>query len=426
MSEWWPDPAALSLAALVLSIAISMVSRLNVGLVALAFAWIVGVYGAGLSGDAVARGFPSSLFLAVIGVTLLFAVAEANGTLARLAQGASRIARQDPRLVAPLVFAVACGLSAAGPGAVSSVALVAPLAMAMGARAGVPAFLTALMVSNGANAGNMSPVSAVGIIANSRMAEAGIGGHEGAVFLANLIASVLVAAAAYVGLGGFRRRTAEAAGDQTREPATPLDWTWTGVVTSIAIAVWILGVVALDWNLGLSAMAAAAVLLAIGAAGEAPSFARVPWGVAIMVCGVSTLVAVVESTGGMTLFSSILARLSTPATAGAVMAFVTGLVSLSSSTSGVVLPAFLPTVPGLVERLGGGDPLAIALSINIGSSLVDVSPLSTLGALCLAAAPAGTDTRALFRRLMLWGLSMTVVGAGLSMGTGLFSTVSGR
>jgi hypothetical protein len=257
----------------------------------------------------------------------------------------------------------------------------------------------------------MSPVSAVGIIANSRMAEAGIGGHEGAVFLANLIASVLVAAAAYVGLGGFRRRAAEAAGDRTREAPAQLAWTWTGVVTSIAIAVWIVGVIAFDWNLGLSAMAAAAVLLAIGAAGEAPSFARVPWGVAIMVCGVSTLVAVVESTGGMTLFSSILARLSTPATAGGVMAFVTGLVSLSSSTSGVVLPAFLPTVPGLVEQLGGGDPLAISLSINVGSSLVDVSPLSTLGALCVAAAADGGEGHRLFRQLLIWGLSMALVGA---------------
>ena len=67
------------------------------------------------------------------------------------------------------------------------------------------------------------------------------------------------------------------------------------------------------------------------------------------------------------------------------MAFVTGIISTWSSTSGVVLPAFLPTVPGVLARLGGGDPLALSLSINVGSSLVDVSPLSTLGALCVAA-----------------------------------------
>ena len=44
-------------------------------------------------------------------------------------------------------------------------------------------------------------------------------------------------------------------------------------------------------------------------------------------------------------------------------------------------------------------------------SLVDVSPLSTLGALCVAAVPDGPEARALFRRLLMWGLSMAVVGA---------------
>ena len=92
---------------------------------------------------------------------------------------------------------------------------------------------------------------------------------------------------------------------------------------------------------------------------------------------------------------------------------MTGAISTYSSTSGVVLPAFLPTIPSLVERLGGGDPLAIALSINVGSSLVDVSPLSTIGALAVAAVTVTSpaQSRVLFRQLMIWGLSMTIVGA---------------
>jgi hypothetical protein len=76
-----------------------------------------------------------------------------------------------------------------------------------------------------------------------------------------------------------------------------------------------------------------------------------------------------------------------------------------------VLPAFLPTVPGLVEQLGGGDPLALSLSINVGSALVDVSPLSTLGALCVAAVHDPRIGAVLFRRLLAWGLSMALVGA---------------
>lgn len=93
------------------------------------------------------------------------------------------------------------------------------------------------------------------------------------------------------------------------------------------------------------------------------------------------------------------------------MAFVTGTISTYSSTSGVVYPTFLPAIPGLVEKLGGGNPLQIAFSINVGAALVDVSPLSTLGALCVAALPAGHDPAQLFRSLLLWGFSMTVTGA---------------
>ena len=98
----------------------------------------------------------------------------------------------------------------------------------------------------------------------------------------------------------------------------------------------------------------------------------------MMVCGVTVLTSLLEKTGGIDLFTTILARFATHRTVTGLIALVTGLVSVYSSTSGVVLPAFLPSVPGLVAKLGGGNPLAIASSILIGGHLVDVSPLSTI------------------------------------------------
>jgi hypothetical protein len=113
----------------------------------------------------------------------------------------------------------------------------------------------------------------------------------------------------------------------------------------------------------------------------------------------------------MELFTALLAKVASPATINGVIAFITGVISTYSSTSGVVLPAFLPTAPRLVEQLGGGDAVAIALSINVGSSLVDVSPLSTLGALCLATVSDSSESKNLFWQLLVWGFSMTIVGA---------------
>jgi di/tricarboxylate transporter len=136
-----------------------------------------------------------------------------------------------------------------------------------------------------------------------------------------------------------------------------------------------------------------------------------PWGVMVMVTGVTVLISILEETQGLDLFTNLFVRVSTADTVTAVVAFVTGVVSVYSSTSGVVLPAFLPTVPGLVQQLGGLNPIAVASAMNVGSHLVDLSPLSTTGALCLAGVPAGVDPQGLFNKLLAWGLSMTVIGA---------------
>jgi hypothetical protein len=75
------------------------------------------------------------------------------------------------------------------------------------------------------------------------------------------------------------------------------------------------------------------------------------------------------------------------------------------------MPAFIPLVPGLIAQLGGGNPVALVSSINVGSHLVDVSPFSTLGALCIANAPTHEDQGRLFRHLLYYGLSMAFVSA---------------
>lgn len=406
--------AGWALLALLGAIVLSLTSRVNVGIVALALAWLAGTAGAGLTAEAVLGGFPGSLFVTLLGVTLLFAAAEANGTLAALAARVVGLARGDARVLPWLLFAGAALLSSLGPGAVPTVALVAPLAMAAGLRAGVSPFLTALMVCNGANAGNLSPVSAVGVVANGVMARSGLGGHAVRLWLANAAAHAAVATVAYALLRARRVRDASdavgpsdaAARTTAYPPLTRVAW-----LTLMAIAAWVAGLLVWRWPLGPSACAAAALLIAARLGDEQATLRRVPWSAIIMVCGVSTLVALLEKTGGLPLFAALLARLATPATLDGTIALVTGAISAWSSTSGVVIPAFLPTAGALVAQTGGGDALAVSLSIAVGSHLVDVSPLSTLGALCIATLADPTAQRALFRQLLTWGMAMIVAGA---------------
>jgi di/tricarboxylate transporter len=400
--------AVASLLALALAIVLSCTTQLNVGLIAIAAAWLIGVFVAGWPADAIAGGFPTQLFLTLAGVTLLFAVSDVNGTVHGIAARLMRVARGSARAMPLLFFLIAMIVATVGPGAIASVALVVPIAMTLGAQAGIPSLLTALMVANGANAGNLSPISSVGVIANTKMAAVGLGGHEWKVWGANFAAHLIVGLAAWALFGGLRHgRNAR----PRMAAETPPPFGWRQTLTTAAVTVWVAAVVLFRVHIGFSAFVAAVVLIVARAADEGAAVRKMPWSAILMVCGVSLLIALLEKTGGMDLFAGLLARLATPATINGFIAFVAGAISTYSSTSGVVLPTFLPTVPGFVSRVGGGDPLAVALSVNVGASLVDVSPLSTIGALCVAAVSDPALSRDLFRKMLMWGLAMTVVGA---------------
>ena len=406
------SPGVLSLASLLIVIAVSMTSRINVGVLAITLAAGVALVAAGWSVNEFAGAFPAPLFLILVGVTLLFGIAVKNGTLEAITARMVKLCGHRTAILPVAFFLLTFVLSAIGPGAIAGTAIMAPLAMSAGVAAGVPAFLLALMVGVGANAGTLSPVSLTGIISLTLLERGGLGGHEAAVFISNFVAHMVTAVGAYFLFGGLKlmRENRDAPRAQAEIALPPL--TATHWLTLVVLLTWLGIVVGLEANPGLIAFPAAALLILVGAADDNTALGTIPWSVIIMVSGVGLLIAVLDKTGGMELFTQMLSNIATPYTANGIMAGVAGVISSYSSTSGVVLPAFLPTVSGLVERLGGGDPLEVALSINVGAALVDVSPLSTIGALCIAAVPPGAaDTKVLFRKMLLWGFSMALYGA---------------
>jgi di/tricarboxylate transporter len=414
--------AWLSLAALGVVIVLSCTSAVNPGFLSLALAWAIGIYLAPAFGQRftigeILAGFPTDLFVTLVGVTLLFTLARVNGTLDRVVRAAVRCCRGNTGLIPILFFGLACGIASIGAGNIAAAALIGPLAMAVAERAKIPPFLMTIVVAHGCIAGALSPIAPTGIIASGLMHRMGMSGFERQNYLSNLAANAAAAALGYMAFGGWRlfgrRHTdnvseigsagaeAHAGGRMSRSQA----------VTLVAITALIVGVVHFGVHVGIGALAASVMLVLLKAADERPALAALPWSVIVMVCGVTVLTALLEKTGGIKLFTTLMAQVATPRTIAGFMALVAGLVSLYSSTAGVVLPAFLPMVPDLVSQLGGGDPQAIASSILIGGHLVDVSPLSTIGALCIASAPIAGDRRLLFNQVLAWGLAMSVVGA---------------
>jgi di/tricarboxylate transporter len=402
---------ALTLGALALAIVLSCTTRLNVGLLAIALAWIICVYFGHLPLREVTAGFPVDLFLTLAGVTLLFSQARVNGTLDIVAHNAMRLCRGRVGLVPIMYFALGAALASAGPGNIATTGLLAPMAMATALRMNISPFLMAIMVGNGCNSGSLSPIAPTGIIVTGLMNRIGLGGHEVYSWLFNMLAHAIVAFGAYLIFGGGKLLVRADRVEMGAEPVQKLDRHQ--ALTLGMIGALILGVIFGRFNIGMAAFAAAVLLSLLRAADDGEAIKKMPWSTILMVCGVTVLIGLLEKTGGMDLFTNLLSSIATQATVIPFLGFVIGLVSAYSSTSGVVLPAFLPTVPGLIEKLGGGNALAIASTMNVAGHLVDVSPLSTIGALCIAGVPAGDDSRRLFNQMLAWGLSMTVVGAAL-------------
>src|SRR5690349_219188 len=220
--------ALISVSALTLAVLISCFSRLNVGVLSIAFAWIVGVYMGGLSVNTVMAGFPSQLFLTLTGVTLVFAMAQQNGTLEQLTHHAVRVCRGNAGTIPIMFFLLGAALSSLGPGNIATAALLTPIAMATASRAGIPLFLMAIMVGNGANSGALSPFAPTGIIVSGIMAKNQMPGLEMQAYLYNLAAHAVMAFAGYAifgGLGLFKAdRTVEVVDTKGSKAFTSKQW----------------------------------------------------------------------------------------------------------------------------------------------------------------------------------------------------------
>lgn len=391
----------------------AMRTDLNVGLLALAVTFALGTWGAHLDTARLAALFPSSLVLTVIGVALFFTLAEQNGTLGRLTALVLRFAGRRAGTLPLTFFALALALSALGPGNIASVALLAPIAMPAAVAAGVSPLLMAIAVCTGANAGTFSPVAVTGSLNTALMHGIGLtgAGQPLRVFASVAVLQALSAALAYLLFG---RRPGRAVSQSHPDHPAAQPFKRRHRLTLLGCLVFIALVVALRVNAATAAFALAALLTLARAGGAEAAIRALPWGVVLMVGGVGSLVNLLEETGSLDLGSGLLARFATPHTVHATLAFVAGLLSVGSSSSGVVMPLFVPLVPDLLARAGAGGALSAVIAIDMGSHLVDVSPLSTLGALCLAALPPEVERGRVFRALLAWGLAMAVLGAALA------------
>jgi di/tricarboxylate transporter len=397
----------LSLLALAATVGLGIFSRFHAGVLALSFAWVLGEF-QGLPAAAITGMFPLRLFLLLFGITFFFEAARHNGTLDRLAHAFLGLFRQQPRWTPLGVFLAAAVFSAAGPGNIATTALLAPLVLKSAATGGFNLFGISLLLVLGANAGAFSPLAPTGVIAQTLTDDLRLGLDPWRhIFWPPFLAQSLVALVVLT--LEWRRAAAPAAA-----PALS-NGPWTGAqkLTLAAMGLLIGGVAFFRWDSGMWALVLSSALMAAGAISPKAVFPRQPWDVILLVCGMGTLIALLESTGGLDGLARLVSRVSTPRTLPLVLGFFAGLFSSVSSSSGVVLPTLLPLIPHWAAPADAVQTLRLASTINVASHLVDAGPFSTMGALCMAAAAPWVRGPRLFHQLLIFSFSMTVAGAFL-------------
>ncbi len=406
--------AILSLVFLLLAIGLGFFRKTNMGLVAFGLALVLGKI-AGVPVKQIQSGFPTGLFVTLLGVMLMFSIAQENKTMEQLAKRIVSLAGRRTALIPIIVYVFSAILAAVGPGTVPVMGLMAIFTCSLAAEMRISPLLLSATSVLGAAGGGCTPVAPTGIL-GMKLAEAqGITGIAWPFGMNMLMAMTVYFIVIYIVLGGYKMKSNVDMSETAMEPFNGKQW-----ITLAGIAVLVVLVVGMKYDVGLTSFTIAMVLLLTGCGDQKKAVAGIPWGTLLMICGINTLMAMVIKLGGIKLLAEYLATLMTQKTAPGVMGLTAGIMSFFSSTSGVVMPTLIPTVTDVAKNVGGVSTLALISAITNTASAAGMSPISTGGSMGLAAysqiaKPSPEEQSTLFVKLFLVSIGGVIVIALFGM-----------
>ncbi len=368
----------LALACLIGAIVLGFARKVNVGVVCLGLALILGKIG-GISDGDIYAGFPYKLFCTLLGTMLFFSLLQQNGTLEKISEKLIGLCGKNTFLVPVIIYVVSYLLSAAGPGAISVQSVTVLFAVSLAVQMDASPVLMGAMAILGAVGGTASPIALTGIIVEELLLEMDITGVGMQIFLGVSLANFTCAVVTYVVLGGYKIRRAPGASDKKIEIFDGKQ-----LLSLAAILVMVVLVVGFSFDVGLVCLTLALILILLGAADEKKAIKMIPWSTLLLIGGVSVLMNITQTLGGIQLLSDILASFMNSRTAAPLMGLTGGIMSWFSSANGVVFPTLIPTVPNIASQVGGASIVQMTAAIVCSATVAGISPLSTGGSLVMA------------------------------------------
>ena len=395
-----------SVLVLVLVFGLATVLPLNMGALALAATFFVGVLGMGLSTKEIFAGFPGDLFVTLVGVTYLFAVAQRNGTVDWIVERAVAGVGGHVAAIPWVMFLVAALLTAFGALGPAAVAILAPVALTFAAQYKISPLMMGLMVIHGAQAGGFSPISVYGGIVNGLMAKAMIAPAPLQIFAASLLFNLAIAAGLFAGLGGLRLGARSA--PLLPEPTTVIShMNLHRALTLAGLLLLCVGALAFKLNVGLLAVVLAVALSLLAPTFQKGAIDKVSWSTVLLICGVITYVEIMQKAGAVDQVGAAISGLDSPLLAALLLCFTGAIVSAFASST-ALLGAVIPlAIPFLAQgRIGA---VGVIAAIAVCTTIVDTSPFSTNGALVVANASEAERDKVM-RGLLLYSAGIVALG----------------
>lgn len=429
----------IALAIFIAVFAVAAWRNVNIGIVMFPVAGAVGLWMADMGLEDIIGEFPLSILVLLVGVTYFFGIAHTNGTIDWLIDVCLARAGDRKALLVIVFFLLTALVSAMG--APLGGLVMAPMGMGVAHKRGIDPMLMALSMGAGLSAGAFAPTSLFGIITWGTADSAGIHFSPLLLFAIAIGMNLVLLALAY---GLFRRTPVRgtviaaatsagahgsslssygqstltvASGDHGTDAPdsvpTSRTLTWEQALTLILMAALVICVIVmsledLDPDIGVLGFCGGAILALVDPDAGKKAMTRIDWGSVLLVGGIITYVGVLTEMGVLDLIGEKAAQLGSPLAAAFLLCVAAGLISAFASTTGM-LAALVPLALPMIAD-GNIPGWALICAIGVCSSIVDVSPFSTVGATYVATTVDEEQRPRMVRLLTRWGLSMVVVG----------------
>ncbi|MDX7879150.1 SLC13 family permease [Acinetobacter nosocomialis] len=416
---------ALMLMALAVSIGLGYKTKINIGFFTIAFAYLIGCFGMGLKPSEVIELWPVKIFFIILSVTLFYNFALANGALEKLASHLLYKCRKFPQFLPLAIFFAATIIAGLGAGFYTVLAFMAPITLLLCKKTNMNMIIGGMAANYGALAGANFMTSQSGIIFRSLMENTGISSQTAFSYSSGIFVLTLIIPIAVLGIYTLWNRKSNSIVIEDQKPE-PFDKKQKQsifliiLMMSIVLVFPILHLVFPDVktisflnskiDIAFLAITFSLISLLMKLADEKKVIALVPWGTLIMICGVGMLIALGVKLGIITTLSEWLANNVPVWVIPVLLCLISAIMSVFSSTLGVVAPTLFPIVPALALS-SGLNPLVLFICIVVGAQSTAISPFSSGGSLIMASAPADIDKTKFFNQLLFKAIPVGVIAA---------------